>query len=251
MSKVFFIGAGPGDPDLITVKGRDIISRAELIIYAGSLVNPAVLGAARPDARIEDSAGMDLAATVDLMVEYAKTGKSVARVHTGDPSIYGAIAEQMAELDKSGIGYEVVPGVSSAFAGAAALCTELTLPEVSQTVIFTRMEGRTPVPEKESLASLASHGATMVIFLSVSGIGRVVEALKTGYPDDTPVAVVYKASWPEQKIVRGTLADIAEKVGAAGINKTALIFVGRAVAPGVMQAYSKLYDSEFRHGYRG
>ncbi|MBI5190181.1 MAG: precorrin-4 C(11)-methyltransferase [Nitrospirae bacterium] len=251
MSQVFFIGAGPGDPDLITVKGRDIIARADLIIYAGSLVNPAVLAVARPDARIEDSAGMDLARTTELLVGCVREGKVAARVHTGDPSIYGAIAEQMAELDKAGIGYTVVPGVSSAFAGAAALKCELTLPEVSQTVILTRIGGRTPVPEKESLASLAAHGATMVIFLSVGEMDRVVEALRTGYTDDTPVAVVYKASWPEEKIVRGTIADIASKVESAGLAKTALIFVGRAIAPGVMQAYSKLYDSEFRHGYRG
>jgi precorrin-4/cobalt-precorrin-4 C11-methyltransferase len=173
----------------------------------------------------------------------------VARLHTGEPSLYGAIAEQMEELDKAGLDYEVVPGVSSAFAAAAALKCELTLPEVNQTVIFTRLEGRTGVPKKESLSSLASHQTTMVIFLSIGNIDKVVEELLTGFPNTTPAAVVYKASWPEEKVVRGTLADIADKVKAEGISKTALIFVGEAVGR-QMKAYSKLYDKDFKHEYR-
>lgn len=251
MSNIYFLGAGPGDPDLITIKAADILRRADLIIYAGSLVNPAVLALARPDAEIKDSAKMELGEIVGLMERYAKEGKLVARMHTGEPSLYGAIAEQMAELDKAGVDYEVVPGVSSAFAAAAALKCELTLPEVNQTVIFTRLEGRTGVPKKESLSSLAQHRATMVIFLSVKEIGKVVEELLTGYPKETPAAVVYKASWPQEKVVRGTLADIADKVEAEGITKTALIFVGEAIDRGVMKAYSKLYDKGFQHGYRG
>lgn len=250
MAKVYFIGAGPGDPDLITVKGRDILASADIVIYAGSLVNPELLKFAKPGAMLHNSAQMELSAMVDMMSTYAKLGRTVVRLHTGDPSLYGAIAEQMAELDKSGVEYEVVPGVSSAFAAAAALNAELTMPEVSQTVILTRMEGRTPVPDKEKLSSLASHGATMVIFLSVGGIEKVVSELLAGYPPETPAAVVYKASWPEEKVVKGTLADIAEKVREAGIDKTALIFVGAALDRESMGAYSKLYDKGFSHGCR-
>ena len=210
MSKVYFIGAGPGDPELITVKGREIIARAELIIYAGSLVNPEVLKCARPGAVMHDSAKMELGPMVELMATYALLGKTVARVHTGDPSLYGAIAEQMAELDKQGVPYEVVPGVSSAFAAAAALRCELTLPSVNQTVIFTRLEGRTGVPKEESIGSLSQHRATMVIFLSVNQIDKVVEELLQGYTEDTPAAVVYKASWPEEKV------EEVERLAAAG-----------------------------------
>ena len=250
MSKVYFLGAGPGDPGLITVKARDILGRAGLVVYAGSLVNPEILNLARPGAELKDSAGMALSQIVEAMAGCVRSGGLCARLHTGDPSLYGAIAEQMSELDRAGIPYEVVPGVSSASAAAAALRRELTLPEVSQTVIFTRMEGRTPVPERESLRSLARHGATMAIFLSAGDMDRVVGELKTGYPEDTPAAVVYKASWPDERIVTGTLLDIAAKTRAAGISKTALIMVGQAVGEGGMKAYSKLYDKGFSHGYR-
>jgi len=250
MSKVYFIGAGPGDPELITVRGKNIIESADLIIYAGSLVNAEVLKYAKPSAVVHNSAKMELREIVGMMSAFVQVGKTVARVHTGDPSLYGAIAEQMSELDKAGIGYEVVPGVSSAFAAAAALRCELTLPEVSQTVIFTRLEGRTGVPEKESLSSLALHQATMVIFLSVGSMDKVVTELLVHYPEDTPAAVVYKASWPEEKIIRGTLSDIEEKVKAAGVEKTALIFIGRALDRGSMKAYSKLYDAGFSHEFR-
>ena len=249
MSNIFFLGAGPGDPDLMTIKARKVLERADLIIYAGSLVNPELLKFAKPGAEIKNSATMELDEMVAAMADFAKVGKVVARLHTGEPSLYGAIAEQMEELDKAGLEYEVVPGVSSAFAAAAALKCELTLPEVNQTVIFTRLEGRTGVPKKESLGSLASHGTTMVIFLSIGNIDKVVEELLTGFPNTTPAAVVYKASWPEEKVVRGTLADIADKVKAEGISKTALIFVGEAVGR-QMKAYSKLYDKDFKHEYR-
>ena len=250
MSKVNFVGAGPGDPGLMTIKGRDIIASADLIIYAGSLVNPEVLKFAKPGADVRDSKEMELTEIVGLMSSCVSAGGTVARVHTGDPSLYGAIAEQMEELDKAGVAYEVVPGVSSAFAAAAALSCELTLPEVNQTVIFTRLEGRTGVPKEESLSSLASHRATMVIFLSVKDISKVVSELRAGYSEDTPAAVVYRASWPDEQIIRGTLSDIAEKTKAAGITKTALIFVGKAIGKSSMKAYSKLYDKEFKHEYR-
>jgi len=250
MQKIYFIGAGPGDPELITVKGRDIIEQADMIVYAGSLVNKDILKYAKPGAVMHNSAKMELVPMVELMATYAKMGRIVARVHTGDPSIYGAIAEQMAELDRLEVGYEVIPGVSSAFGAAASLQTELTQPEVSQTVIFTRIEGRTPVPETESLGSLASHRATMVIFLSASKIDEVVGELSSGYGINTPAAVVYKATWPDEKIITGTLGDIADKVREAGIEKTALLFVGGALDRSKMKAYSKLYDKDFKHGYR-
>ena len=249
MANIFFLGAGPGDPDLMTVKARKVLEQADLVIYAGSLVNPELLKFAKPGAEIKNSATMELDEMVAAMAGFAKAGKVVARLHTGEPSLYGAIAEQMEELDKAGLDYEVVPGVSSAFAAAAALKCELTLPEVNQTVIFTRLEGRTGVPKKESLASLASHQTTIVIFLSIGNIDKVVEELLTGFPNTTPAAVVYKASWPEEKVVRGTLADIADKVKAEGISKTALIFVGEAIGR-QMKAYSKLYNKDFKHEYR-
>jgi precorrin-4/cobalt-precorrin-4 C11-methyltransferase len=251
MSKVYFIGAGPGDPELITVKGKSLIETADAIIYAGSLVNPEILKYAKPGAVIHDSKNMELGPMVALMAGYAAMGRKVARVHTGDPSLFGAIAEQMAELDKAGVEYEVVPGVSSAFAAAAALKCELTLPDVNQTVIFTRLEGRTGVPKKESLSSLAKHRATMVIFLSIKMIEDVAaQLIEGGYPGDTPAAVVFKASWPEQRIITGSLNSIAGDVKLAGIDKTALIFVGEAIEKSRMVAYSKLYDKDFNHEFR-
>ena len=250
MPYIHFIGAGPGDPELLTLKAKRLIEHADLIIYAGSLVNPDVLKYAKPGAVVKNSAKMELGEIVSLMAGYAGDGKAVARLHTGDPSLFGAIAEQMAELDRAGLEYDVVPGVSSAFAAAAALKCELTLPEVNQTVIFTRLEGRTGVPKKESLKSLAAHRATMVIFLSVNNIGKVVDELTCEYPSDTPAAVVYKASWPEELIIRGSLADIVAKVEQAGVTKTALIFVGEPIGAGSMKAYSKLYDKGFSHGCR-
>lgn len=246
--KVYFIGAGPGDPDLITVKGKKIIEEAGVIIYAGSLVNPAVLEGHRPEAKIYNSASMNLEEIVEAMVTGVREGQIVARVHTGDPSIYGAIREQMDELNKEGIPYEVIPGVSSFVAAAAALQMEYTLPNVSQTVILTRHEGRTPVPAGQDLAGLAQHKASLAIFLSVGMIEDVVKELKQGYREDTPVAVIQKASWPEQKIVKGTIKDIAVKVKEAEITKTALILVGDFL--GDEYELSKLYDKSFSHGYR-
>jgi precorrin-4/cobalt-precorrin-4 C11-methyltransferase len=245
---VYFIGAGPGDPELITVKGKQIISQAECIIYAGSLVNPDILKYASPEAVIHNSASMHLENIIETMVDAVKEGKTVARLHTGDPSLYGAIREQMRELDTYGIRYEVVPGVSSFSAAAAALNAEYTLPGQSQTLILTRRKGRTPVPDSESLRALAVHNSSLAIFLSVGVIEDVVHELLESYTPQTPAAVVQKASWPEQKIVTGTLETIAGDVRAAGIVKTALILVGEFLGDDFIA--SKLYDKTFSHEYR-
>lgn len=245
---VYFIGAGPGDPELVTIKGKKIIDKADVIIYAGSLVNKEVLKDVKKTARIYNSAGMTLEEVLQVMKEAEKKGEMTARVHTGDPAVFGAHREQMDVLEKEGIECEVIPGVSSFFAAAAALKKEYTLPNVSQTVILTRMEGRTPMPEKEKIRDLAGHHATMVIFLSVGMMEKLVEELKAGYSEDTRAAVVYKASWEDQKIVKGTLKDIAGKVKEAGITKTALVVVGDFL--GDEYELSKLYDKTFTHGYR-
>ncbi len=245
---VVFVGAGPGDPELITVKGKKALERADIIIYAGSLVNPELLSYAGQDCRIYDSAGMTLDEVIDVMDKGVSEGKAVVRLHTGDPSIYGAIREQMDELDRRSIGYAVIPGVSSFLAAASSLKKEYTLPGVSQTVILTRMEGRTGVPEGESIEALASHNATMIVFLSIGMIEKLVEKLKAGYDENTPVAVVYKASWQDEKIVRGSLKDIASRVKSEGIGKTALVAVGNFL--GDDYELSKLYDKSFSHGYR-
>ncbi|KXG78909.1 precorrin-4 C(11)-methyltransferase [Thermotalea metallivorans] len=245
---VYFIGAGPGDPDLITVKGQKIIQEADIIIYAGSLVNGRIIDCRKPDAEVFNSASMTLEEVIDVMERGVGEGKLVARVHTGDPSIYGAIREQMDILDEKNIPYEVIPGVSSFVASAAVIKKEFTLPGVTQTVILTRMEGRTDVPEKESLESLGRHRASMCIFLSVHMIDEVVEKLKVHYPMTTPVAVVEKATWEDQKIVLGTLEDISRKVKDAGIYKTAQIMVGDFL--GNQYEKSKLYDKNFHHGFR-
>lgn len=245
---VHFIGAGPGDPELLTIKGKRLIDEADVIIYAGSLVNPAVLKDAKKSAVIYNSAGMTLEEVIGVIKEAEEQGKQAVRVHTGDPAIYGAHREQMDELDKLGIAYDVIPGVSSFLATAAALKKEYTLPGVSQTVILTRMEGRTPMPEKEKLADLAKHQATMIIFLSVGQMEELAKQLMTSYPPTTPVAVVYKASWEDQKIVTGNLTDIAQKVEDAGIRKTALTVVGDFL--GDEYELSRLYDKHFTHEFR-
>ncbi|GFO68725.1 precorrin-4 C(11)-methyltransferase [Geomonas limicola] len=253
MTQVFFVGAGPGDAELITVKGARLLKEAEVIVYAGSLVDRELVRSYAPDAEVHDSAGMNLEETTRVLAQAAVDDRKVVRLHTGDPSIYGAIQEQMAELDRLGIGYQVVPGVTSAFAAAATLKQELTLPEVSQTVVITRLAGRTPVPDRERLSEIARIGATLVIYLSVSMIEKVVaELLQGAYTPATPVAVVAKASWPDEQMVEGTLADIAGKVKEAGIGKQALILVGdvlRARSEG-MRAKSLLYDKGFSHGCR-
>lgn len=248
MEKVYFIGAGPGDPELITVKGQRLVKEADIIIYAGSLVPKEVIDCHKEGAEIYNSASMNLEEVITVMKEGIFSGKKVARVHTGDPAIFGAHREQMDCLDQLGISYEVIPGVSSFLASAAAVKKEFTLPSVSQTVICTRLEGRTAVPEKESLESLAKHQASMAIFLSVHMIGEVVKRLLTSYSVDTPIAVVQRASWPDQKIVLGTLANIEEKVKEANIQKTAQILVGDFL--GDQYELSKLYDKHFTHEFR-
>lgn len=246
---IHFIGAGPGDPELITIKGKRLIDEADVIVYAGSLVNPDVLSGAKSTAKIYNSAMMDLDEVIDVMSRAEKEGLKVARVHTGDPAIYGAHREQMDRLDTLGIEYDVIPGVSSFLATAAALKKEYTLPNVSQTVILTRMEGRTPMPPKEKLADLAKHNATMIIFLSAGFLEEMSATLiEGGYTPDTPAAIVYKASWPDQKIVTGTLADIAGKAKAEGITKTALTVVGGFL--GDEYELSKLYDKHFTTEFR-
>ncbi len=248
MTSVYFIGAGPGDPELITVKGKRLVKAADIIIYAGSLVPKAVIEDHKAGAEVYNSAEMTLDEVIDVMVKGVAEDKVIARVHTGDPAIYGAHREQMDELDKHGITYQVVPGVSSFLASAAVINKEFTLPNVSQTVICTRIAGRTPVPEDEALADLARHRASMAIFLSVQRIAEVVRELCKHYPRTTPVVVVQRATWPDQKIVHGTLETIEQCVRAAKITKTAQILVGDFL--GDEYEKSQLYNSKFSHGYR-
>ena len=246
---VHFVGAGPGAPDLITRRGAALLADADCIIYAGSLVNPALLGLAKPGCVLYNSAEMTLEQVLDTIRATEKAGGTTVRLHTGDPCLFGAIREQMDALDADGIAYDDTPGVSSFCGAAAALNAEYTLPTVSQTVIITRMEGRTPVPERETLARLASHGATMVIFLSIGLVDKVQEALLQGaYTPGTPAAVVYKATWPEEKIVRCSVGTLAESVHAAGITKTALIVVGDFL--GTRYERSRLYDPAFTTEFR-
>jgi precorrin-4/cobalt-precorrin-4 C11-methyltransferase len=247
--QVFIVGAGPGDPELITVKGQKLLQTADVIIYAGSLVNPALLALAKQGAKIYNSASMTLPEVIETIEQAVKIGAMVVRLHTGDPSIYGAIQEQMDELKRRQIEYTVIPGVSSFLATAAALKQEYTLPGISQTVIITRNEGRTPVPEKEKLASLAAHGATMCIFLSVHMLADVVkELIAGGYDSTTPIAIVQKASWPEEKIIRATLATIVGELKDQDITRTAMIVVSRCLDTDY--ELSRLYAPEFSHMYR-
>ena len=242
---VHFIGAGPGDPELLTIKGKKLIDQADVIIYAGSLVNKEVLAGAKEGAEIYNSATMTLEEVIEVMKKAEAEGKMTARVHTGDPAVFGAHREQMDELSRLGIDYDVIPGVSSFLATAAALKKEYTLPGVSQTVILTRMEGRTPMPPKEKLRDLAKHNSTIFI---TGHLEYDRDTLKEEYREDTPVAVVYKASWEDQKIVIGNLTNIAQKVKEAGITKTALTVVGDFL--GDEYELSKLYDKTFTHEFR-
>jgi precorrin-4/cobalt-precorrin-4 C11-methyltransferase len=247
--RVYIIGAGPGDPGLITVRGAELVARCPVVLYTGSLVPSAIVASARPDALVLDSSGMTLDEIVRVLVEARDRDHDVARVHTGDPTIFGSTAEQMRKMDELGIAWEIVPGVSSFTAAAAALGRELTLPELSQTVILTRAEGRTPMPERERLAELAAHRATLCLFLSITLLRDVTEALTPSYGADCPVAVVHKASCPDQVVIRGTLADIREKVRAAGIKSQSMILVGRVLTADDF-ANSKLYDPDFSHRFR-
>ena len=246
---VHFVGAGPGAVDLITVRGQRLMSEADIIIYAGSLVNPQLLTVAKEGCQIFDSAGMTLEDVIAVIKAADKAGKTVVRLHTGDPSIYGAIREQMDILDRNKIEYDVVPGVSSFFGAAAALKAEYTLPDVSQTVIITRMAGRTPVPEKEEISLLASHQATMVIFLSTGMLDALKDRLIVGgYSADTPAAIVYKATWPEEKTFICTVGTLPQTAKDNNITKTALIMVGNFL--GNEYERSKLYDPTFSHEFR-
>ena len=246
---VHFVGAGPGAPDLITLRGAELLKHADVIIYAGSLVNPALLDMAREDCEIHNSAKMTLEQVIDVMKQAEAAGKTTVRLHTGDPCVYGAIREQMDALDELGISYDDVPGVSSFCGAAAALRAEYTLPGVSQSVIITRLAGRTPVPDAESLSSMASHGASMAVFLSSGMLGRVQEELLKGaYTEDTPAALVYKATWPEEKTVRCTVGTLAQAGEAHGISKTALVLVGNFLDSPYEK--SKLYDPTFTTEFR-
>lgn len=246
---IYFVGAGAGAPDLITVRGARLLGEADVIVYAGSLVNPALLSYKKTGCTVHDSAKMTLEQVIAVMETAARAGRTVVRLHTGDPCVFGAHREQMDALDARGLPYEICPGVSSFCGAAASLRAEYTLPDVSQTVILTRMEGRTPVPETEQFERLAAHGATMVIFLSAGQTEALAARLIAGgYAPETPAAIVYKATWPDEKIVRTTVAGLPEAAARAGITKTALITVGGFL--GDRYARSKLYDPSFATGFR-
>ncbi len=246
---VDFVGAGCGAPDLITVRGMKLLEQADVIIYAGSLVNPELLDYAKAGCEIHDSAKMTLDEVIAVMETAERAGKRIVRLHTGDPSIFGAIREQMDRLDALSIPYAVCPGVSSFCGAAAALRAELTLPEVSQTVILTRMAGRTPVPEKERISALASHRATMVMFLSTGMLKPLsAQLIEGGYSPETPAAIVYKATWADEQVHRCTVGTLAETADAHGISKTALIVVGDVLGENI--ALSKLYDPAFETEFR-
>ena len=247
---IHFVGAGCGAADLITVRGKRLLEEADVIVYAGSLVNPALLDYRKDGCRVYDSAKMTLEEVLNVMLAAEEAGKATVRLHTGDPCLYGAIREQMDELDKRGVAYDYCPGVSAFSGAAAALKMEYTLPEVSQSVVITRMAGRTPVPERESVRSFAAHGATMVLFLSAGLLKQTqAELLAGGYSPDTPAAIVYKASWPDEKRCLCTVGTLDDCARENGISKIALIIVGDAVKQSGY-ARSKLYDPTFSTEFR-
>jgi precorrin-4/cobalt-precorrin-4 C11-methyltransferase len=248
--QVYFVGAGPGAADLITVRGAKLIADADVVIYAGSLVNPDLLGYAREGAEIHNSAYMTLGEVLDVMKSAAAEGKTVVRLHTGDPSLYGAVREQMDALDELDITYESCPGVSAAFGAAAAMDLEYTLPGLSQSLIITRMAGRTAVPEKESIESWAAHGSTMAIYLSTGMLEELSRRLIAGgYREDTPAAIIYKATWPDEKFWFCTVSELARTAAENGVTKTALILVGDAIGRSGYEK-SKLYDETFSTEFR-
>ncbi|MCP3761782.1 precorrin-4 C(11)-methyltransferase [Domibacillus sp. A3M-37] len=251
--KLYIVGAGPGAPDLITVRGLKLVQEADVILYADSLVNEELMNGCKEGAVVLKTAGMHLEEMVETMVNHLKEGKKVVRLHTGDPAIYGAIIEQIALLKEAGVETEIVPGVSSVFAAAAAAGAELTIPDVTQTVILTRAEGRTPVPEKEQLKDLAKHECTIAFFLSATLTKKVTrELVEAGWPEETPVAVVYRATWPDEKIVRSTIGNLDAVMRENGIRKQAMILAGKALDPEIGKSghRSKLYDKTFTHGFR-
>ena len=246
---IHFIGAGPGDPELITVKGQRLLQACPVVLYAGSLIPPALLRLARPDAEVSDTSALDLDAIIERLADAHHRGLDVARLHSGDPSLYGAVAEQIRRLDAIGIPCEIIPGVTATAAASATLKRELTLPGISQTVILTRIEGKTPMPDGEALQDLARHRATLAIHLAITRIHKVVEALLPHYGPDCPVAVLYRVSWPDQDSVEGTLANIVKQVRDKGFSRTALILVGRVLAPEQFDD-SHLYRADQAHIYR-
>jgi precorrin-4/cobalt-precorrin-4 C11-methyltransferase len=247
--RVYIIGAGPGDPKLVTLRAAELIAQCPIVLYTGSLVPREVLATTRPGAKVLDSSAMTLDEIMEILVDAHRKNEDVARVHTGDPLVFGSTAEQMRRMSALGIDYEIVPGVSSFSAAAAVIGRELTLPELSQTVILTRAEGRTPMPPREKLEELARHGATMCLFLSITLMRDVVDALTPAYGADCPVCVVHKATCPDQKIVWGTLADIRERVKGAGIKTQSMILVGRVLTSADF-AESRLYAADFSHRHR-
>ena len=249
MSKVFFIGCGPGDPDLITVKAKKLLQKADVVVYSGSLIPEQIMKMCKK-AKTFDAAKLVREEIFDILRKNTKKGKNVVRLHDGDPTIYGAIREQMDNLHKEKINSEVIPGVTSFLASAAALGSQLTLPGVTQTMIITRAEKRTKVPKREKISELAKHRATMIFYLSVQLIDNIVkEAVAGGYPKTTPVGVVYRASWPDQMIITGTLQTISKKIKDQKITRTAIIIIGDVIKPKSYE-YSKLYDKSFSHGFR-
>jgi precorrin-4/cobalt-precorrin-4 C11-methyltransferase len=253
MTPILFVGAGPGDPNLITVAGRDALAEADLVIHAGSLVNPDILAWARPEARLVDSAPLPLGDIVDLMARGYEAGEKVVRLHTGDPSLYGAVYEQLAALEARGVPARIIPGVTAALAAAAALGLEFTLPEITQTLIITRAAGRTPVPEGENMDALAAVGASLAIYLSASQGEAVGQALARSYGPEAPLVLCYRATWPEARFIWTTCARLAETLAAEGLDRHTLILAGPAVAALRDRAAappSRLYDARFSHAHR-
>ena len=249
--KVYFIGAGPGDPELITLKAYRLIEQANVIIYAGSLVNERILDFASKQAKFFNSAKMTLDEIIAVIKKSFQAGQKVIRLHTGDPSLYGAIYEQMQELDKLNIPYEIIPGVTSLFAATAKLQVELTAPNLSQTVIISRVAGKTKVPSGEALEKLACHGGTFVFYLSAKSVNQIKDVfLSQGWSKATPVAICYKVSWEDEKIIKTTLADLPTTMAQAGLSKHLLLIIGNILDKTKVQEYSRLYAKDFVHEYR-
>ena len=248
---VYFVGSGPGDPELITIKAKKLLEIADIIIYSGSLLNPEILDSAKREASLYDAAKLDRNKIYEILRDSTKNGKLAIRFHDGDPGIFSTIREQIDKLERDEINCEVIPGITSLLGAAASMNLELTLPGVTQTIIITRAEFRTPVPDREKISELSKHGATMAFYLSVHLLDRVIEELLKGgvYNNETPVAIVYKATWKEEKIIKGTIGTISKKVKEERIVKTALIIVGEVISPKEYE-FSKVYDSQFTHGFR-
>lgn len=249
MHKVYFVGCGPGDPELLTIKAKKLMQNADVVVYSGSLIPPEIIKLCKK-AKLHDAAKLVREEIFDILKTNTRKGKLVIRLHDGDPSIYGAIREQTDNLQKAGIEFEIIPGITSFLASAAALGSELTLPGVTQTIIITRAESRTKVPKHEKISELAKHKATMIFYLSIHLLSDIVkQAIEGGYPKSTPVAAVYRASWKDEKVIKGTLKDIAKKVREEKITRTAIIIIGDVINPKSYE-YSRLYDKTFSHGFR-